>query len=109
MKKCFILTSVLALAACSGGSGGGGAPGVSGGQLSGAENFIRSGQTTIGNVEINNDVTSMASAIVVAKDGSSSAIRSATKSFNGKEYDIYDLSDVKFNATDEGFGLPMQF
>lgn len=89
MKKYAILTSVLALAACGGGGhGGGGVPE--------AELFARSGIIS-GDAKLsNNALTSMASAVVVAKDGSGSAVVRTSKTFNGKEYEVYTLDDVKF-------------
>ena len=96
MKKLLILTSVLILAACGGGGGGGS------GTTNGAEDFVRSGFISDATNTSNSKVTSMTSAVVVAKDGSGSAIRSATnsktytKTYNGKEYNVYTLDDVKF-------------
>lgn len=94
MKRLFILTSLLALAACGGGSGGGA------GQTNGAEDFMRSGFVTDAAKDSNSKVTSMTSAIVVAKDGSGSAVRSSTKIYNGKEYAVYTLEDVKLHLAD---------
>ncbi len=87
MKKCLILTSVLALAACGGGSGGG-KPGII------PDSGMRASETAITS---NSHVTSMASEILVAKDGTSpSIVRSGTVTNGGKEYISYHLDDAKF-------------
>ncbi len=111
MKKFLVLTAVLALAACGGGSGGDGR-GHAGGAvpaqhvvpvgtgLSGAEDFIRSGFISDATNTSNGKVTSMTSAVVVAKDGSGSAIRSAVMAHKGKEYAVYELDDVKLRLAD---------
>ena len=100
MKRYFLLTSVLALAACGGGSGGGG------GNVGDAINGRMPGNPTehlrasdlIGNTD-NNEITSMASAIVV-KNGSSwsSVARSATDPDKTSHpgYTIYKLDNVDF-------------
>lgn len=88
MKKIAILTSVLVLAACGGGHNGG--------EINDAEAFMRSGFISDSAKASNGNLTSMTSGIVVAKDGSGSAVRSATKTYNGKEYAVYTLDDVKF-------------
>jgi hypothetical protein len=91
MKKYFILTSVLALAACGGGSGGGGAP-VSSVRSAVSDEAIAS----------NKKITSMASEILISRDGSGSKIaRSATASYNGKTYQSYRLDDVTFKIGGE--------
>lgn len=88
MKKYLILTSVLALAACGGGGHGG---------VSGAEQYARSGDLiSDGARSSNSALTSMASAVVVAKDGSGNAVVRTAKTFGGKEYDVYTLKDVRF-------------
>lgn len=102
MKKLLLLTSVLILAACGGGGGGSGT-------TNGAEDFVRSGFISDTTNASNNKVTSMTSAIVVAKDGSGSAIRSATKTYNGKEYNVYTLDDVKFLIAEDPTNGYFQF
>ena len=88
MKRYIFLTSVLALAACGGGSGGGG--------TSTANDIMASGLVSPSSATSNHVLTDMTSAIVVANDGSSSAVRSSSVTLKGKTYNIYDLSDVKF-------------
>ena len=98
MKKYFVLTSILALAACGGGSG-------SGSDGYNPVDVIRAGTTgtvSLEAAESNYKVTSMVSEIGQASDGSTINIvnsgRSATTSFvyNGKEYRSYRLDDVRF-------------
>lgn len=95
MKRYFILTSVLALAACGGGSGGGGA---------GNPEMLRAATLIGSGASDNNEITSMASAVVV-KDGSSySDVARAAKSpdktsFAG--YTIYKLNNVDFKLADD--------
>ena len=96
MKKYFFLTSVLALAACGGGSGGGaGAP-------AGVRQAITPDSAA---AQSNALVTSMASEILVASDGSvatPSLSRAATQSYyNGKTYTAYRLDDVVFKIGGE--------
>lgn len=87
MKKYAILTSILALAACGGGSGGGGVS-DSGMRVSNAA------------IKSNAAVTSMASEILIAKDGTSpNIVRSASVVNNGKNYIAYHLDDAKFFET----------
>ena len=84
MKRYFLLTSVLALAACGGGSGGG-APNGSVARAAVSPDAITS----------NKDITQMSSEILVAK-GSDPITRSATTTYGGKTYTSYRLDDVKF-------------
>lgn len=97
MKKFFVLTSLLALAACGGGSGG-----------ANPETGIRVPDAAIAS---NKNVTSMASEILVAKNGGSpDIVRSSTIMRDGKEYTAYHLDDAKFftnETTDEflSFGI----
>ncbi len=94
MKKYAILTSVLALTACAGGSGGGSA----GGALSPEESNLA--------------VTGMRTSVEIDKNGHSVNVRSAvtprnsavgyTELSNGNK--IYDLRNVKFTFGDEQFG-----
>ncbi len=99
MKKYVILTSVLALAACGGGSGGGDsavAPTIDGPR---AANLI--GTTTTAD---NANITSMASAVVVKNDGGwSSVARSATApdttTYSG--YTVYKLDNVDFKLIED--------
>lgn len=93
MKKYALLTSVLALAACGGGGGGSSAPAD-----------LRSAVTD-GAVASNKAITGMASEVLVAADGTTTA-RSATHAANragsviqnGKTYTSYRLDDVKFRV-----------
>ncbi len=94
MKKYAILTSVLALTACAGGSGGGN-PQV-GNEIT-PRSVIVSDSVKESNKEV---VGSLASQILVAKDGvSPTIVRSATVNHEGKEYTLYDLNDVEFKTT----------
>ena len=91
MKKCFILTSVLALAACGGGSGGGNAIVVQDSGMRVSSDAIQS----------NKNVTSMASEILVAKNGASpNIVRSSAVVNSGTEYIAYHLDDAKFFEND---------
>lgn len=104
MKRYFLLTSVLALAACGGGSGGGGVA------INGAQDFVRSGTVVTNDAKSSNSaLTSMTSAIVIAKDGSGSAVVRAAKTFNGKEYEVYTLNDVNFYIAQDPEHASFQF
>ncbi len=96
MKKYFVLTSILALTAC-GGGGGGHSGSVAN---NGASEFARSGFISDAAKESNGKVTSLSSAVIVSKDGSGSAVVRTAKEFNGKEYEVYSLEDVKLYAAD---------
>ena len=90
MKKYAILTSVLALAACGGGSGSGGAP-----EMLRASSFVGSSASD------NNEITSMATAVVV-KNGTpySSVARSASAPMTQGGYTIYRLDNVDFKLAE---------
>ncbi len=84
MKKLTILTSVLALAACGGGNN---APVVPDSGMRVSSDAIASNQ----------NVTSMASEILIAKDGTApNIVRSASVVNGGTEYIAYHLDDAKF-------------
>lgn len=119
MKKFAVLTSILALTACGGGSGGGHS------SVSGATNESRfqydiiragtTGKTTANAANSNSFVTGMVSEIGLAEDGSTINIgkvgRSASNkfSYNGKEYTSYKLNDATFLLMDEGDPGEMKF
>jgi len=111
MKKLTILTSVLALAACGGGSGGS----SGGSSIVTPTPIARMGTVTQNAIDSNAAVTGMVSEIGRATDGSTIDVdnvsRSATTRFtyNGKEYESYKLNDVNFIMADEGFGGEMTF
>jgi len=93
VKKYVFLTSMLALAACGGGGHGGGvAPTAARSVVS--DDVVAS----------NGKITSMASEVLVASDGTiitPSLNRSATANYNGKIYDSYRLDDVNFKLSGE--------
>ena len=104
MKRYFLLTSVLVLAACGGGSGGDGNVGDAvNGRIPGNPTNHLQASSLIGNTD-NNEITNMASAVVV-KNGSSwsSYARAAnapdTTSHAG--YTIYKLDNVDFKLAGE--------
>ena len=109
MKKLTILTSVLALAACGGGSGGG----------SGANTFsptpaVRIGTVTQNAIESNTVITGMVSEIGESTTDNSTINvgRSATSnrfSHNGKEYISHKLDEARFIFADHSFGDEMKF
>ena len=114
MKKYLVGMSVLVLAACGGGGSGGlVASGTDGNYTI---NVVRAG-TVDGAVsndvaESNSNVTGMVSQILKASNGATINVgRSATNiQHNGVTYtESYDLSDVDFNFTDEGFGGMVRF
>lgn len=100
MKKLFLLTSILALAACGGGGGGGGSGG--GAPMRAA---IDPASPIAAEVAASNaHVTSMTSEILVANDGSGHAPllgRSARTSYEGRTYTSYRLDDVNFRFAGE--------
>ena len=94
MKKYVLLTSILALAACGGGSGGGG------GGVAPRAAIEPDSPVALSNAQI----TSMASEILVASDGSAvapSMTRSGSAIFNGQRYTSYRLDDVQFKMGGE--------
>lgn len=102
MKKYFILTSLLSLTACFGGGGSGGGSGGGAGAPAGVHQAITPDSAA---AQSNALVTSMASEILVASDGSvatPSLSRAATQSYyNGKTYTAYRLDDVVFKIGGE--------
>ena len=81
MKKFALLTSVLTLAACGGGSGGG--------SFAEQNSGIRASSDAL---KSNSYVTSMASEIMVAVNGASpNIVRSSKVTSSGKEYIAYHL------------------
>lgn len=98
MKKLAILTSILALTACGGGSGGSGG--------GGAGNSV----TDFAAVS-NANLTGMRTAIEVNAAGETVSSRAATSRFAtlGNGNILYDLSDVDFKASDEDFGVKLKF
>ena len=106
MKKFTVLTSVLALAACGGGSGGPGAPV----RVTQNEGFL---SATPEAVESNKEITTMVSEIDICTGNCDSprqdVARVSTKEINGKTFKVYNLDDVNFLMADEGFGGEMNF
>lgn len=94
MKKYIILTSVLALAACGGGSGGG----HGGGSVAPTREAVDPTAITS-----NGHITSMASEVLVP-NGNSGAIvtRSGSVNYEGKSYTSYRLDDVNFRVATGG-------
>lgn len=104
MKNYLFFFSMLILAACSSGGGS---------SVTGEMTRPRDPTHNIVSDETynsNQHVTSMASRLLVARNGSGHSLaRSASTVFAGTEYDEYDLSDVSFNLADEGFGGMLSF
>ncbi len=125
MKKLAILTSILALTACGGGSGSGGgsapimpdAPVVPENPDVPVVPEARPGTVSDEVIDSNTYVTGMLSEIGYSEeDGTTIDVfgtnRSATRKefkHNGKLYKSYDLSDVDFTMSDEGFGGVVKF
>lgn len=110
MKKIAILTSILALAACGGGSGSGGSAPI----MPDAPVMPDSGMRVSDDaIESNELITSMASEILIAQDGTlPNIIRPAHIVHRGNKYLAYHLDDAKFfdntmESTDEyiSFGI----
>ena len=103
MKKYFVLTSILALAACGGGSGGGGSHGGPGAPvLPDIPDGMRAAVTD-GAAESNEYVTKMKSEVVVADKGGKSYLARtpmAIAGVDGYTFTSYRLDDVKFFAAD---------
>jgi hypothetical protein len=87
MKKTLILTSILALSACGGGS---------------SHDVQNSGMRVSGDAILSNkNITSMASEILIAKNGTSpNIVRSTSVVNDGTEYIAYHLDDAKFFESD---------
>ena len=105
MRKYLYLTSLLALSACFGGGSGGGdsVP------ASGASVALFDGLISQEGVASNHNITNMTSGIVVATDGSSHAVRSGHVSSGGRDYNVYDLSDVQFKIAENPDMASFQF
>ena len=102
MKKLFILTSVLAIAACGGGGGGGGssAPVTTPVRAAVSQDAITS----------NGEITSMKSEILVPKAGGSVIARAGSVNYDGLSYTSYRLDDVDFRvATSAGENPTLNF
>ena len=103
MKKIAVLTSLLALTACGGGSHhAGDRVRVSEQPTYEQPYLLTSEETRLSNSQI----TNMVSEVAVCKNCSSprkpEARYSGEKEYEGKKFEIYDLSDVKFTMSDEG-------
>lgn len=103
MKKLFLLTSILALAACGGGGGGGGGDTLT----------PRPSRAAITDDAItsNSNITSMSSEVLVPKSGSGEIIaRAGSVNWEGQTYTSYRLDDVKFKvATSAGENPTINF
>lgn len=113
MRKLTILTSILALAACSSGGGGGHNPGYAHGAASTPVTGPTFTDGIYTNTENNDNVTQMKTQVIVDSNGHSVAptlsrggsIRSGSiQDTNGNSYNVYDLEDVKLNVADENAG-----
>lgn len=98
MKNIVIFTSVLALAACGGGSGSGGAGSIDAAPIVPAP-VDEGGMVTAAARNSNREVTKMVSEILVPNHDASPIVARAASgniNMNGKEYTSYRLDDVKF-------------
>ena len=102
MKKLFLLTSILALAACGGGGGGG--------SSTPAATPIRAAISPDA-ITSNSNITSMASEVLVPKGGSGEIIaRAGSVNWEGQTYTSYRLDDVNFRvATSAGENPTINF
>lgn len=101
MKKLFLLTSVLGLAACMGGSGGGDA-GIGLGTPSDAlTGYNEAARVSTAAAESNGKVTKMKSEVVVASNSTTPVVtRAATTHSGGVTYTSYRLDDIKLYTAD---------
>ena len=86
MKKYLILTSIFALAACGGGGGHSGSGTPTRAAISDAA------------ITSNRNITSMASEVLVPKNGGSVIARSGSVNYEGNSYTSYRLDDVNFRV-----------
>ena len=112
MKRYFLLTSVLALAACGGGSGGGGNVGNAvNGRTPGSPTEHLLASSLIGDTD-NNEITNMASAVVVKNGSSWSSFARAAKAPDTTShtgYTIYKLDNVDFKLVEGNANLESAF
>lgn len=98
MKKYIILTSLIVLTACGGGSGG--SPTGDPARPRNTTSPIVSDKT----YNSNKNVTSMVSRLLISNDSAKRTLaRTSTVQYEGADYKEYDLSDVKFAVADESF------
>ena len=103
MKRYFLLTSVLVLAACGGGSGSGNVGDAVNGRTPGSPTEHLQASSLIGNTD-NNEITNMASAVVVKNGTSWSSVARAAKAPDTTShagYTIYKLDNVDFKLAGE--------
>lgn len=94
MKKLAILTSILALAACGGGSGGHGTPG----EILTPEQRVAA--------ESNLSVTGMKSHIIIGGTNATVNPNARASTSGGHGGKLYDLSNVVFQSADKEFDAP---
>ena len=101
MKKLFLLTSVLAIAACGGGGGGGDGGGVAPAPISAPVVPAEFGTgITAAAQASNNNVTKMKGEVIVASNWSAPLSRMSSTTIDGVIFNQYELSDVRLYVAD---------
>lgn len=101
MKKLFVLTSVLAIAACGGGGGGGSGGGGVAPISAPVVPDILGGAVSAAAQTSNNNVTKMKGEVIVASNWNAPLTRHSSTDVGGVTFHSYWLDDVHFFTADE--------
>ena len=100
MKKLFVLTSVLAIAACGGGGGGSGGGGVAPISAPSVPAVFGDGITAAAQTS-NESVTKMKGEVIVAENWGSPLTRGSSTNVGGVNFYQYELEDIRLLLADE--------